>query len=276
MNKFMILYKFNLKRMNKSFMFWGFVLAALLGIPFGLYQFTKDWDAVIYGQPVVNSSAEDIYNVGYFVLFITYFFTVFCGATITNSIANERISKVSDLLTYHVSPVKIVYAKMAALFTLLVEVAALIAIECIVFQGMDVIHLEKVAYFIKMLGIGFSEITVICIMSFVSIFIYMLLYAIVGVCITNQQQMQFAQLPVTIILIAAFVTSYVCLNNPDLAITKVMNYVPVVAPFIMGNGILNGTVSGGQLAAAAVLILLLIAGCNYFIIRVLIPKKMIQ
>lgn len=275
MSKFMILYKFNLKRMNKSSMFWVFVLAVLIGVPFGLYQFTKDWDPKIYNQFITYIDSEDVYNVGYFVLFITYFFTVFCGATITNSIANERICKITDLLIYHVSPVKIVYSKMTALFTLLVEVVMLIGVECIVFQKMDIIHLEKVSYFIKMIGVGSSEIIVVCIMSFVSIFIYMLLYAMVGVCITNQQQMQFAQLPVSIVLIAAFVASYVCLNNPELMITKVMNYVPLVAPFIIGNGILSGTVSVGQLATVGVLILLLIIVCNYFIIRILIPRKMI-
>lgn len=273
----MILYAFNLKRMNKSYMFWVFVVAALIGVPLGLYQFTKDWDAVLYSQAAVAyTGAEDAYNVGFFVLFITYFFTVFCGAAITNSIAGERITKVSDLLTYHVSPVKIVYAKMAALFTQLLEAAALIFAECGVLQLMEVIHLQKAVFFIKMIGIGSSEIAVICIMSLVAIFIYMLLYAMVGVCITNQQQMQFAQLPVTVVLIAAFASAYVCLNNPQLGISKVMGYVPFVAPFIAGSGILNGTLSAVQLTVSGLAIVLQIIICNCFIVKVLIPRKMIQ
>lgn len=277
MNKFIILYRFNLKRMNKAAMFWMFVMIALIGIPLGLYQFTKDWDSVLYNQiAMAYENAEDVYNAGYFVLFITYFFTVFCGATITNSIANERISKVSDLLTYHVSPVKIVYSKMAALFTLIFEAIALIIIECGLLQMMEIIHLQKVAFFIKMIGIGEPEIIVICIMSFVAIFIYMLLYAMIGVCITNQQQMQFAQLPVTLVLIVAFVTAYVCLNNTDFVISKVMNYVPFVAPFVVGSGILNGALSAIQIIASGAIMVLQIVLCNYFIVKVLIPKKMIQ
>ena len=277
MDKLIILYNFNLKRMNKSVMFWVFALAVMLGIPFGLYQFTKDWDAVLYSQIAGEYKGnEDVYNVGYFVLFITYFFTVFCGATITNSIANERISKVSDLLTYHVSPVKIVYSKMFALFTLLLEVSMVIVAECGIFQLIGVIHMEKVSFFIKMIGIESTDILVICIMSIVAIMIYMLLYGMVGVCITNQQQMQFAQLPVTVVLIAAFVTAYVCLNNSELLITKVMKYVPFVAPFIMGSEILSGTVSIFQIIVSGVLIVLEIAVSNYFIVKILIPKKMIQ
>jgi len=277
MNKFMILYMFNLKRMNKSYMFWVFVVIALVGIPFGLYQFTKDWDAALYNQIATTyNNAEDVYNIGYFVLFITYFFTVFCGATITNSIANERISKVSDLLTYHVSPVKIVYSKILALITLVLEAAILIFAECGILQLMEVIHLQKVAFFIKMIKIESSDITMICIMSIVAIFIYMLLYAIVGVCITNQQQMQFAQLPVTIILIAGFVMAYVCLNNPELVISKIMNYVPFVAPFIVGSEILNGTITSVQLIISGLIIILYIAICNYFVVKVLIPRKMIR
>lgn len=277
MNKFIILYNFNFKRMNKLGMFWVFVLASMIGIAFGLYQFTKDWDVVLYSQMSGGyQENEDVYNAGYFVLFITYFFTVFCGATITNSIADERISKVSDLLTYHVSPVKIVYSKMAALFTLLLEASVIIVAECGILQLSGLIHMEKVSFFIKMIGIETTDILVISIMSIVAIMIYMLLYGMVGVCITNQHQMQFAQLPVTVVLIAAFVTAYVCLNNTGSLITKVMKYVPFVAPFIMGSEILNGTVSIFQIVISGLIIMLEIILSNYFIVKILIPKKMIQ
>ncbi|WP_294353483.1 ABC transporter permease, partial [uncultured Clostridium sp.] len=114
------------------------------------------------------------------------------------------------------------------------------------------------------------------IISLLGIIIYTLLYAIVGIFVNDQQEMQFAQLPVTVILVVAFVIAYMTIPNPGSVLSKICIYIPFTAPFLMGNAILNNTVSMFTIVISGISIIGFIFLCNYLIIRIFIPKKMIK
>ena len=233
-----------------------------------------DLNNVIVNRNISNDNEASI--VSYIILFIIYCFTLLCGATITNSVATERISKVSDLIVYRVSQVKLIYGKILALFTIVLQLIVAVALEIVILSKTKFIDLDVIFDIFKNFELTSRELWIVAIISLLGIIIYTLLYAIVGIFVNDQQEMQFAQLPVTVILVVAFVIAYMTIPNPGSVLSKICIYIPFTAPFLMGNAILNNTVSMFTIVISGISIIGFIFLCNYLIIRIFIPKKMIK
>lgn len=210
--------------------------------------------------------------LSFIVLFLTYGFTLLCGATITNSVASEKISKVSDLIIYRTNPVKLVYGKILALFVVVGTIICTLVLEVLALIQFNNNIKKYLTDFFKSVDVSWRNVVLVLVLSICAIIIYTLMYAVVGMLVQDQQQLQFAQLPVTVLLIIAFVSTYFAILHPNTIISNVGVYIPLMSPFIFVDKILNGFKQIellGFLGTETIFLLL----CNFVIMRIFIPKK---
>lgn len=195
-------------------------------------------------------------TVYYISIFVIYLFILLCGGIITGSVALEKTSKVSELLVYRVSPVKIIYSKVLSLFTLLIGIGVVAVFEVGVF---NITGLMDVRGFIKNLqlgGIGAGSIGMILGILISGIAVYTILYIIVGMFIQSADQIQFAQFPVAAIALAAYAISILSRTTPDSWIARYSMYVPLFYPFVAPLRMIQKLCGTQEIVLSTVLLLL--------------------
>lgn len=217
-----------------------------------------------------NATSSEI--LSFIALFLTYGFTLLCGSTITNSVASEKISKVSDLIVYRVNPVNLVYGKILALFTIIGMIICAVMIEIWGLMRFNSSIKKSIMDLEKIVNISWQNVALILVICACAIIVYTLLYAVVGMFVHDQQQLQFAQLPVTVVLIITFVSTYFAILHPNTFISKVGVFIPFISPFMFMDKVLNGFTQIELWGFVITEIMFLIL-CNFVITRIFIPKK---
>lgn len=269
MSVFLAVVRFNYRRMMRGWMVW-FVTALIVG-------------AVCVGaillrhlpleQLATGPASDNSRTVGYVVLFATYIFTLLCGNVITGSVALEATSRVRDLLVHRVSPRRLVFGKITALMLVVAQSVLIGLVSVGVLTAIGVVQWGAVRRLLGVLHLGAAELCTVGVCMLVAMLIYTLLYAIVGILITDEAQLQFAQLPVSLVLLGSFIASFLGLSDPEGSIAHVAALIPTSAPFVVGTLLLAGVASPLTVAVAALETGLLIAIINVVIVRVLLPRN---
>lgn len=168
----------------------------------------------------------------YIVAFVLYLFILLCGSIITSSVALEKTSRVSDLITYRVSVLKLIYSKVMALYTILLQILCGVAIEVAIAFMLKWINFESISAILNMVGFDVIDIVMICVIIVIGIMVYTVLYVFVGTMIKSAEQIQFSQLPVAAIVLVGFVITVLCRENPEALISKICMYIPTFSPFL--------------------------------------------
>ena len=103
--------------------------------------------------------------------------------------------------------------------------------------------------------------------------VYTLLYTITGLCIRSSDQLQYAQLPVTIILFLSYGVGYYALIQPASILSIVAMYVPFTLPFVVSSEALSKNCNLTEIIVCCFIVTFFSMICNYFIIHVFIPHN---
>lgn len=216
---------------------------------------------------------EDVFLVFVVTTIIIYLFIIVCGGAITSSVAMERIAKVSELLVYRISTLKIIYAKILALFASIITIiiTALIEILLIKVTGFMPSQIEQLLQLFQ--GIRVESIIFLISDACLGIYLYTLIYTMVGMTITEAEQLQYAQLPATIVLFIAYGVGFYSCFSPDSIVSQIAFFIPVFTPFVAPSVILGQSVTGTLLGLSAVINIVFIITCNLVIMIYFVPYK---
>lgn len=202
-------------------------------------------------------------TIAYYVsIFVIYLFILLCGGIITGSVALEKISKVSELLIYRVSPAKIIYSKILALFTLLLSIGLVAGLEILLFHTTGLMDVGSFIENLQLSGISMSSIGVILGIMILGIAVYTILYIIVGMFIQSADQIQFAQFPVAAVALMSYVVSILSRSTPDSWIACSAMYVPLFYPFVAPLRVIGKLCSIEEIVISTGLLLLFLAVGN--------------
>jgi hypothetical protein len=70
--------------------------------------------------------------------------------------------------------------------------------------------------------------------------LYTALYAICGLLVTDEAQLQFAQLPVSVALVVSFVLAFVAVGSGGSTTSTVALALPTSAPLVVGSAVTGG------------------------------------
>ncbi len=263
MHKLLTVTRFALRDMLRSWILWVLAALLLLAIPISsvLLHRSSLWSVLTGAHPATALSATDkaTYINGGVVLAV-YAITLLCGGIITTNVALERTSKVSILVFRLVKPATMVWGKLLALAILVTGLLGAMVLELVALNSSGYLPLGKISALLGLQQLTLAQDLTGLLYALLGITLYTTLYAMIGLLVTNSAQLQFAQLPVTLILIISFTTVMASLTSPHTTLTHVLAYIPFTSPFIEAGRVITHDASttervGSLLALLACLIL---------------------
>lgn len=250
MREFRALYKFNFKRMINTWMMRVLAIVVLAGVTGAILYLHGNMSTPTVPSTSVEMQAEGISEAQiatgtiantemaekiafYIIVFTLYLFILLCGSIITSSVALERTSKVSEIITYRVSVLKLIYSKVLSLYTIILIILTIAAAEFFVAVKIKYISLDIVWNILKAVNFGPQELALVGVIIMVGIVAYTVLYICVGTLIKSAEQIQFSQLPVAAIVLIGYVITVLCRQNTDALLSKVCTYIPLFSPFLV-------------------------------------------
>ena len=226
-----------------------------------------------YPEVRVSQSTEDMMSFAekiafYIITFILYLFILLCGSIITSSVALEKTSRVSELIIYRVSVLKLIYSKVLALYSIVILMLAGVGIEFSVAVATKWIDISIVKTLLETAGFGMKEIAIVVGIIIVGIMVYTVLYIFVGTMIKSADQIQFSQLPVAALVLFGFMITVLCRQNEDSLISRICTYIPTFSPFLAVTKLFHPGETGLEFLLMGICTIIYLIVGNYLIVKI--------
>jgi ABC-2 type transport system permease protein len=173
------------------------------------------------------------YALVYVMLFMLYIGVIGFGNMVAMEITAEKSSRVMELLITSVSPLKQMFGKIIGICLLaLSQIALTIAVAAIN------LSLSSSSKLITELNLNWSDLQISLIVYFLifyllGFFIYATVFAAVGSLVSRTEEVGQVIMPVTLLIVAAFMIAMFGLTNPNAGFVVTMSFVPFFSPLIM-------------------------------------------
>ena len=170
----------------------------------------------------------------YIILFLLYFAVILYGNMIAMDIANEKTSRVMEILISSSSPVSQMFAKILSIGLVgLLQISIFLMTAFIIFtQKKD----EMIGGIMEEFGFtNFDgKIIIYAIIFFLlGYFLYATLSAMLGSLVSRTEDVQQLMMPVTLLIIVAFFIAMYGLGMPNSKIVVIGSYIPFFSPLAM-------------------------------------------
>ncbi|WP_215115933.1 ABC transporter permease [Exiguobacterium sp. s80] len=164
----------------------------------------------------------------YVLLFLMYFTIVIYGGMIVTEIANEKSSRVMELLISAASPIQHMLAKILSIATVsIIQLSLLVGVGYYSGQksslfdqlSLDSLSIQTVVYLFVFFLLGY--------------FLYATLLAALGSLVSRVEDAQQVTIPVIMLIVAAFMISIFSLNAPTNQAVVVLSFIPFFTPMLM-------------------------------------------
>lgn len=170
----------------------------------------------------------------YVILFLLYFAVISYGNMIAMDIANEKTSRVMEILISSSSPISQMFAKILGVGTVgLVQMGTFLIVGYVMIkQKQD----ELVGGFFEVFGLSDIQVSTFVyavIFFLLGYFLYATLAAMLGSIVSRTEDVQQMLLPMTLLIIVAFFIAMFGLSMPNSAIVVISSYIPFFSPLAM-------------------------------------------
>lgn len=168
----------------------------------------------------------------YVLMFVIYFAVIMYSSMIATEVATEKSSRVMEILISSISPVKHMFAKVLGIGML-----GLLQMVTLGIAGAIAIRSNQTASTFTDL-ISFSEVSkttlIYALVFFVlGYFLYATLAALLGSLVSRTEDVQQLIMPMTLLIVIAFIIAVTGLNNPEMALVTWASYFPFFTPLVM-------------------------------------------
>lgn len=207
-------------------------------------------------------ASDTAHAIAFLMLFLLYMLIVFNSQLVLTSVAEEKTSRIAELLVSSTDLTGLLWAKILASTTLAVaQMATWVTIGFVLsflvptpgagggmaggeanpfgLTSFSAISPATVAGFIAFFILGFAQTAV--------------LFAGVGSLVNRTEDLGALSGPLFLPVIAAFVIAIMALSSPDAPFAVVSSLVPILSPFVMFTRLAVSSVPGAQLLAAAII-----------------------
>ena len=173
------------------------------------------------------------YALVYAMLFMLYIGVIGFGNMVAMEITAEKSSRVMEILITSVSPLKQMFGKIIGICLLaLSQIVLIIAVTAIN------LSLSSSSQLIKELHLSWSDLQISLIVYFLifyllGFFIYATVFAAVGSLVSRTEEVGQAIMPMTMLIVSAFMIAMFGLSNPNAGFVVAMSFVPFFSPLIM-------------------------------------------
>lgn len=170
----------------------------------------------------------------YVLMFVIYMAVIMYASMIAMDVANEKSSRVMEILISSVSPVKHMFAKVLG-------IGSLGILQIIIYGITGFIALKTSATevpggfsdFFSIKDVSMSTLVYAAVFFVLGYFLYATLAALLGSLVSRAEDVQQMIMPMTMLIVVAFIISATGLSNPELGYVTYASYFPFFAPLVM-------------------------------------------
>jgi ABC-2 type transport system permease protein len=190
------------------------------------------------------------------VVFI-YITVLIYGVTVMRGVMEEKQSRIIEVLLASVKPFELMLGKVVG-----IGLVGLTQYVVWVVSGLALSALSAVAA-VAVAGFDLPKISVSLMIFFMvyyllGYFLYAALYAMIGAIVSNEDDGQQAQWPVSMTFAMSFVLSTLAMENPNGVAVTILSLIPFFGPSLMFLRIAIGSAPAWQIAASITLLILTI------------------
>lgn len=221
-------------------------------------------------RPIEESFGPN-YVLAYALVILTFIAVITYGQWVATSVAEEKSSRVMELLITAATPRQLLAGKVignGAAGLTQYAVVVLASLAGLLLQGV-------VAQYV--LGEGASaslqEMNLWVLAPFTVLFVggfalYALLYAGLGSMVSRTEEVQQVTGPMIFIGMGGYFAAFIALNTPDAAWVKLLSLIPFFSPYMLPMRLLISSVAPWEWAVGGVLMVLFLAGALWLAARI--------
>ncbi|MCG7345585.1 ABC transporter permease [Sporosarcina sp. ACRSL] len=193
-----------------------------------------------FEQKNVSPSAKSEEELGqarvlvYILMFVIYLAVIMYSSMIAMDVANEKSSRVMEILISSVSPVKHMFAKVLG-------IGLLGIVQIIIYGVAGYIALKTSATevpggmsdFFSMKDVSISTLVYAAVFFLLGYFLYATLAALLGSLVSRAEDVQQMIMPMSMLIVIAFIISATGLSNPELGYVTYASFFPFFTPLVM-------------------------------------------
>ena len=184
-------------------------------------------------------TGEATFFLAYFVGFVLYMAIFLYSVNVMRSVIDEKQTRIIEVLVSSLKPFQLMFGKVIGVggvglfqFSIWGATAALLfRYRQAVFSAIGVSSEQAAA--VQMPVVGGALVVLILLYFLFGYVLYSALFAVVGASVNTESEAQQAQMPVTMLLVAAIIMFPVVLNEPSGKLAMVMGLIPFFSPIIM-------------------------------------------
>ncbi len=192
----------------------------------------------IAGGKATGESAAQSFSLAYFMGIILYMAILLYGINVMSSVLEEKTTKIIEVLVSSLRPFQLMLGKVLG-------VGAVSIFQFLIWAASARLLVSQRRHLLGERGVGeASQVFQVPHVSgataavFIAYFLggfllYSSMFAAVGAMSSNEQEARQAQQPVTMLLIASFISMFAMLNDPGSTLSVTLSMIPFSSPIAM-------------------------------------------
>lgn len=170
----------------------------------------------------------------YAMLFLLYFTVLTYGNMIAMDVANEKSSRVMEILISSSSPVSQMFAKIIGIALLgLTQITTFVVAGYVLIEQKQDQMVGGIFEIFGLSNIQPATFIYAVIYFLLGYLLYATLSAMLGSLVSRMEDVQQIMMPSTLLIVAAFVISVFSLTTPDTGFVTTLSYIPFFTPMVM-------------------------------------------
>lgn len=170
----------------------------------------------------------------YILMFVIYFAVIIYSSMIATEVATEKSSRVMEILISSVSPVKHMFAKVLGIGSLgIVQILIYAVSGFVAYKVSSTGEVNELTALFNLESVEVSTLVYAVVFFLLGYFLYATLAALLGSLVSRTEDVQQMIMPMSLLIIAAFIIAASGLGNPELGYLKIASFIPFFAPLVM-------------------------------------------
>ncbi|MFC4388656.1 ABC transporter permease [Gracilibacillus marinus] len=199
-------------------------------IPFQTELISKETGVEAKSEEQLSSTR----GLVYVILFLLYFAVITYGNMIAMDIANEKTSRVMEILISSSSPTSQMFAKILAIGAVgLSQMSLFLAVGyAVILNKKDELEGGFFEYF-GLSDIELSTFIYAIVFFLLGYFLYATMAAMLGSLVSRTEDVQQMMMPVILLIVAAFMIAMFGLSTPNSQLVTISSFIPFFSPMTM-------------------------------------------
>lgn len=197
---------------------------------------------VLQTRALGGGADEERKGVAFVASLLLYLQLIVFGIAVASGVVEEKSSRVIEVLMAAVPPRALLAGKIIGIGLLgLLQLALTVLVGLAVASATGAIDVRSA---------DAGTLGVVLVWFVLGYLFYAALYAISGVIVSRQEDLQSSSTPVTMILVGGYLVAFPVLEDPASSLAIISSLVPFTSPIVMPVRVAVGEASGAEIAAS--------------------------